>query len=177
MTDTELPDFRQATRRSVLSPEAIAENIRDVQALVRKAVCSDAVAQSEVGRLPAILCDQINLKYLETMARVGKPPVLEMFASVVPEHKATYKEALATFNEAATQVFQTHLSELPKGPGDEAERRSRTMLLNNHRWMTHAETCLGIWPADDMLPYMLKAPLLTLDAMLSRAGPTLNEVR
>lgn len=177
MTDTKLPDFDVYVKMDpIADPEVDATRLR-VCGQVQAAVCSNTLAPINVTRLPLILCENANVMYLKTMARVAKAPVLELFDVADPDQLAMYTEGLAEFVAAVTKILEDYVTEIPKGPGTEAELEKRKMLLNNHKWMTHGPVCLHIWPAKRMLPYMLRAPVLNLNAMLLKVAPALTEVR
>lgn len=174
MTATSLPDY---TTFLTQEGEQAQATMNMAASMVRRAVCSDTPAAIEVDRLPVALCEKANVKYLQTMALVGQPPLLEMFSSSDPDMRAKYDAGLMAFNAGLTKLFEDYLTECVRGPTNVEERMRRYLLLNNHRWMTNQVVCRNLWPAKYMLPYMFKGPLNTLNAMVANVAPALTEVR
>lgn len=177
MTDTDLPSFNAYEKMDATVRSEAVNAIRDeVCTKVFAAVCSATPAPVDIERFPVLLWEESNLRYLQTMARVNQAPLLDKFDSINPEHLEQYKAGLTMFNDAVTKVLETHAAAIPRGKSNEVEIAKRRMLVNNHKWMTHGPVALRIWPAKHMLPYMLRNPLMTLDAMMSKIAPALNEV-
>lgn len=180
LTNTTLPDYAEFAEEG-RTPEETEATIVTVVQLVIDAVASDVLTPkpSEHNRFPALLADELNLLYIRTMAPVGGAAVMELFASEEGSpFKAQYMAALTAFNTECTKVISGWADEeLPKGPGRKAEKGRRRMLLNNHLWMIDPRAVLRIWVASDVMPYMLKSVLVTLNAMVVKVAPALCEVR
>lgn len=177
VTDTTLPDYKASTEGR--TPEELEATLVTAAQLVIDAVASDTQKPSQFERFPPLLADEMSVLYIRTMAPVGGFAELELFSSEPGSANHTrYTEALTEFNTGCTKIISLYAKQnLPTGPSRRSTVHARRMLLNNHLWMTDRRLVLRIWPGADVMPYMLKAVVVTLNGMLIKAGPALYEVR